>query len=471
MKKRAHACPQRQPRKKARHAARGQEKKRSTAPARNRGKAVVCELFKTINHFFPDLLDQLRQIEDCRRRSDYELSEILLAAIALFIFQQGSRNALNNLRQEAKFAKHYRRLFKMRLPHLDRVHRVLCRLADEPLERLKHQLVKTLLENKALHRYRLFGRYFVVAVDATGTMSFAERHCEQCLHQSSKKGKTTYFHNVLEAKLITANGFAISLATEWIVNPTGEYDKQDCERKAFTRLAAKLKQLYPRLPICLSADGLYPYQGFFEICRTHRWAFILTFKDGNLPTVWEEVQALRPLGPTQQRHERRLQGRQRIEQVFHWVTDIDYRGHRLQWLECLETVGPRDSGEQTDSRFVHLTDLAVSADTVAMLSATGRLRWKIENEGFNTQKNLGYALQHKYSRVNWQAAKNYYQCLQIGHLINQLTVLSTAFKPLLQGKTTLRHLWHTTIAFLLYGRLRRSTLDALAQRRFQVRFA
>jgi len=471
MKKRAHACPQRQPRKKARHAARGQEKKRSTAPARNRGKAVVCELFKTINHFFPDLLDQLRQIEDCRRRSDYELSEILMAAIALFIFQQGSRNALNNLRQEAKFAKHYRRLFKMRLPHLDTVHRVLCRLADEPLERLKQRLVKTLLENKALHKYRLFGRYFVVAVDATGTMSFAERHCEQCLHQSSKKGKTTYFHNVLEAKLITANGFAISLATEWIVNPTGEYDKQDCERKAFARLAAKLKQLYPRLPICLSADGLYPYQGFFEICRTHRWAFILTFKDGNLPTVWEEVQALRPLGPTQQRRERRLQGRQRIEQVFHWVTDIDYRGHRLQWLECLETVGPRDSGEQTDSRFVHLTDLAVSADTVAMLSATGRLRWKIENEGFNTQKNLGYALQHKYSRVNWQAAKNYYQCLQIGHLINQLTVLSTAFKPLLQGKTTLRHLWHTTIAFLLYGRLRRSTLDALAQRRFQVRFA
>jgi len=471
MKKRTHACPQRQQRKRARHAARRQEKKRSTVPARSRGKTVVCELFKTINHFFPDLFEQLRQIEDCRRRSDYELSEVLMAAIALFIFQQGSRNALNNLRQEAKFAKHYRRLFKMRLPHLDTVHRVLCRLADEPLEQLKHRLVKTLLEKKALHKYRLFGRYFVVAVDATGTMSFAEPHCEQCLHQTSKKGKTTYFHNVLEAKLITANGFAISLATEWIVNPTGEYDKQDCERKAFVRLAAKLKQFHPRLPICLTADGLYPYQGFFDICRTNRWAFILTFKDGNLPTVWEEVQALRPLGPTQQRRERRIRGGEKIEQVFHWVTDIDYRGHRLQWLECLETVGPLESDERTDSRFVHLTDLEVTADTVAMLSATGRLRWKIENEGFNTQKNLGYALQHKYARVNWPAAKNYYQCLQIGHLINQLTVLSTAFEPLLQGKTTLRHLWRTTIAFLLYGRLRRSTLDTLARRRFQVRFA
>jgi hypothetical protein len=356
------------------------------------------------------------------------------------------------------------------LPHLDTVHRVLCQLPDEALERLKQWLVKTLLEKKALHQYRLFGQYFVVAIDATGTMSCADKHCEQCLHQTSKSGKTTYFHNVLEAKLITANGFAISLATEWIVNPVGEYEKQDCERKAFGRLAAKLKQRYPRLPLCLTADGLYPYQGFFDLCQANDWVYILTFQDGNLPSVWEEVQALRPLRPGQHRRARRLQGLERIEQDFCWVTDLDYHGHRLQWLECRETVGPRESAERTDSRFVHLTDLKVSADTVALLSATGRLRWKIENEGFNTQKNLGYALQHKYARVNWQAAKNYYQCLQIAHLINQLTVLSTAFEPLLQGKITRRHLWRTMIAFLLHGRLRRSTLKALARRRFQVRF-
>jgi hypothetical protein len=150
--------------------------------------------------------------------------------------------------------------------------------------------------------------------------------------------------------------------------------------------------------------------------------------------------------------------------------DLDYCGHRLQWLECLETVTHLKSGKQTTTRFVHLTNLEVTTATVVRLSATGRLRWKIENEGFNTQKNLGYALQHKYARVSWQAAKNYYQCLQIGHLINQLMVLSTTFAPLWQGKTTLRHLWLTMIAFLLYGRLSRSTLDALTQRRFQVRF-
>jgi hypothetical protein len=256
MKKRTDARLQRQSKKKARHLARRQAKQRLSGTAMSRGKAVVCELFKTLQHFFPDLLERLRQLEDCRGKSDYGLSEILMAGIALFMFQQGSRNAFNNKRQEAKFKKHYQKLFKLRLLHLDTVHRVLCRLADTQLERLKQGLVKTLLEKKVLHPYRLFKRYFVVAIDATGTMRFAEPHCEQCLHQTSTSGKTRYFHNVLEAKLITPNGFAISLATEWIANPIGEYDKQDCERAAFVRLAAQLKRLYPRLPIL--ADRRWP---------------------------------------------------------------------------------------------------------------------------------------------------------------------------------------------------------------------
>lgn len=471
MKKRANACLQRPSKNKARRLARRQAKRRHNVMTQNRGQTVVCELFKTIQHFFPDLLERLRQLEDCRCQSDYALSEILMAGIALFIFQQGSRNAFNNKRQEAKFKKHYQKLFKLRLPHLDTVHRVLCRLADTQLERLKQGLVKTLLEKKVLHPYRLFNRHFVVAIDATGTMRFAERHCPQCLHRTSKTGKTTYFHQVLEAKLITPNGFALSLATEWIANPVGEYEKQDCERAAFTRLAATLKRLYPRLPICLTADGLYPYQGFFEICQANRWAFILTFKDGNLPSVWEAVRALLPLNPDLRRHERRLQGQTLIEHDLRWISDLDYHGQRLQWLECRETVTPGHRDESSRSRFVHVTNLAVSAATVAVLSRTGRLRWKIENEGFNTQKHHGYALQHKYARVDWQAAKNYYQCLQIGHLINQLMVLSTTFQPLLHGTITLRHLYQTMMAFLLYGHLRRSTLKKLSQRRIQVRFA
>ena len=47
------------------------------------------------------------------------------------------------------------------------------------------------------------------------------------------------------------------------------------------------------------------------------------------------------------------------------------------------------------------------------------MRWKIENEGFNTQKNQGYYLEHLFSK-NYQGIKNHYYLIQIGHMIAQI---------------------------------------------------
>jgi len=437
-------------------------------PARPRGRAqeLVYQVYQTIQHFFPTLFEQMRELDDCRKKSDYSLAEILTAGVAMFVLKSGSRNAFNNQREEARFRQNYHRLFKLRLPHLDTVHQVMTRLESDQLERLKQRLLQTLLTKKTLHRFRLLGRYFIIAVDASGVMSFAEQHCAQCLHQTSKKGKTTYFHNVLEAKLIAPNGLALSLATEWIDNPEGDYDKQDCERKAFVRLAAKLKALYPRLPICITTDGLYPNQTFFDACQRYDWRFIVTFKDGNLPSVWDEVNALLPRCPAHHHHERLLQGQHRLARHYRWLSDIDYHGHRLHWLECQETID-----QDAPKRFVHLTDLRPTRATIATLSASGRLRWKIENEGFNCQKHHGYGLQHKYARNSYRAAQNYYQCLQIAHLINQLVILSQHFQQRLSGKITIKHLWEDLRGFLSFAHVCVQTLRALDQQRIQIRLA
>lgn len=254
----AEAHLQRRKTRKARRAAERQAQRRREAAPANRGEAMVRERYKPVQHVFPGLFEPLRQLDDGRAQSDYPLVELLMAGILLFVFKQGSRNAFNNQRQEARFRKQYWTLFKRRLPHLDTVHRVLCQLDEEPLEGLKHGLVQRLLEHKGWHRHRLLKRWLVVAIDATGVLSFSARHCEHCLHRPSARGTTTYFHPVLEAKRLTPSGFSISVASEWIANPEGEYDQQDCERKALVRLAKRLKQRYPRLPSCLTADGLSP---------------------------------------------------------------------------------------------------------------------------------------------------------------------------------------------------------------------
>ncbi len=63
-------------------------------------------------------------------------------------------------------------------------------------------------------------------------------------------GETIYYHNTLEAKLITPDGFALSIATEFIENESPNVKKQDCELRAFYRLAPQLKKTSFNCPSC-----------------------------------------------------------------------------------------------------------------------------------------------------------------------------------------------------------------------------
>ncbi len=123
-----------------------------------------------------------------------------MAAIAMFIFKKDSRNAFNNERQNPRFVSNSEKLFDMSLPHMDTVDDVFRVISPEEIEKFKVKMVEELLEKRSLHKWRLPGKYFVVAVDGTGVISFDKRHCDKCLVKTYESGKKSYFHNVLFAE-------------------------------------------------------------------------------------------------------------------------------------------------------------------------------------------------------------------------------------------------------------------------------
>ncbi len=287
---------------------------------------------------------------------------------------------------------------------------------------LLRQHLQRLLRMKALDDFRFQGDC-VVAIDGTGYLRFSHCHCSQCLTQKHASGPISYLHPVLEAKLLSGTGLALSLASEFIENPPGrtptdyQEQKQDCELKAFDRLARTLKAAFPQLCLCLNFDGLYACGRTFAICQKHHWHFVATFKEGRLPELWKEFHALLKLQPTQ-KLTTTLPDKTR--RVYRWVEQLPYldsqkRSWTLGAILCEETS---PTGEKTI--FAWLTNLAVNRDSViAIADQVGRLRTKIENEGFNVQKNSGLNLEHVFSQ-NWDHAKAYYYLLQIGHLLMQL---------------------------------------------------
>jgi hypothetical protein len=290
---------------------------------------------------------------------------------------------------------------------------------------------------------------------------------------------TVYLHQVLEAKLLGPGDLTLSVGSAFIENDdalvaaaarrrAAAAVKQDCELKAFSRLAPQLKQDFPQLRLCLTADALYACGRFFQACQDQQWAFVVTFKPTDLPAAWDEFQRLLPLCP-QNVLERRPAAD--VHQVYRWVKGVSYtdsegRDWSFTAVQLAETVGAETT------RFAWLTPLHVSAKTVEEIATKGgRPRWKIENQGFNRQKNSGLNLQHLYS-TDPGKAKAYYYLLQIAFILLQLLEQGSLLRRLAAawGQTPWQLLGGLlNVAWLLLESLRRdawapSWFDADAER-------
>jgi len=419
--------------------------------ATEKAKILLSSIRKVINSRFPDLFCKINDLTDSRKRKEYQMAEIITGPLFMYIFKETSRNAYNNNRREDCFRENVFKYFGFNLPHTDTSDDVLRELPPDELEALKANLVGGLIEQKFFRKSRFLDQSYLVAVDATGIATFDHKHCDHCLTKTSKSGVVTYFHYVLEAKLVTPSGLAISMASEFIENDPGrDYEKQDCEQKAFVRLAAKIKKYFPRLPVCILGDGLYPNNTVFDICQKNSWQFIITLKDGNLKTFQQEVALLK--ATSGKKNVCRATKTTRTMLEYEYLNDIEYDRRYFSWVECNEKVINTNDKTTKIQRFTYITNVAQNQQNIVQTADSGRLRWKIENEGFNSQKNLGYELGHKFSRVSFIAMQNYYQLLQIAHIINQLVESSKQVVAILEehSKQTVVDLWRKMMSYLIF---------------------
>jgi hypothetical protein len=371
-------------------------------------------LHKTLKHFFPGMRHWLDGMPDPRgpSRVIYSLRFLFWSGVLMFLFHLSARRRLRHDLNSENGLPNLNTIAQTQLEtlaHPDTLAYLLENLSPDSLDRLRRRMVRQLLRKRCHERFPLFDRYYLVAIDGTGCLSFRKPHCHECLHQTLTNGQKLYYHPVLEAKLVWANGLAISMGTEFVQNTDGQ-DKQDCELKAFYRFLPRLRAAFPQLTICLLLDGLYLNQHVLSLIKKHRCEWIITFKEGSLPDAYGEFGALHAMVA----HQEVESTNGALRQHHRWVNNLVHSQHRFHAVECLETS---PGGEHT--RFLWARSFPVCAANVKTLSQGARLRWKIENEGFNAQKNGGYALEHAYSQ-DWQAARNFYILAQFAHLINQL---------------------------------------------------
>jgi hypothetical protein len=411
------------------------------------------EQLRVYRSVLPRLLKRLAKIPDPRNPLliRHKLTVLLLYGILMFVYQMASRREANREMSLPQFWENLRLLFPEleSLPHQDTLARLLERIEGKHLEEGLVALVQQLIRNKKFSRY-LIAHCYPIAIDGTGKLKRNWLWTEQCLQrqlqtkQEDGAGGTQaqYYVHVLEAKLTLANGMTLPLLSEFLDYGQGDQqrNKQDCELNAFYRLAARVKEYFPRLPVLLLLDGLYANGPVLDVCRDYHWNFMIVLQDESLPSVWEEFRGLEQLEP--QNRLQRTWGSRR--QRFRWVNGIEYRyGEKERKKQIVHVVVCEESWEEMDAnspavvsktaRHAWISSVPLNRENVHERCNLGaRHRWGIV-EGILVQKHQGYQYEHSFS-YNWEAMRGYHFLMQIAHLLNTLVQNSARLARMVRSR-------------------------------------
>jgi hypothetical protein len=441
--------------------------------AGSRDCLTLTEAFiKTIDHFVPCFWSALSKMPDPRdsNRIRYPIEEEVLIGILTFIMKLGARRNIKYKFNSPVFVSNIKQIggifypenkFPDTILHGDTLNYLLSGIDPQRIHNLRKLVIRSLVRKRCLENYRLLKRYYTIAIDGTGYLAFKKRHCEHCLKRVVK-GKNFYLHQVLEAKLVLPGiGMALSISSEFIENEKEDVSKQDCELKAFYRLIKKLKSDFPQLDICLLLDGLYAAKPVMEVIKEMGWNYLITFKEGHGKSMFEEYEALLKFLPDNSLEKREGE----ICHSYRWVYDMDWNGEIVHGFE------DRQETPEGKKRFVWLSSIRADRNNVEELSqGGGRSRWIIENQGFNTQKNGGYALEHAFSTNNW-GMKNFYLLMQIAHIFNQLMEKGSLLRERIRtemGSLKVFSDWLWSAFTGIWIDVKR--LCSILKRRFQIRF-
>ena len=412
----------------------------SVEEERDARQEAVIEQQRVFQVFLPKLLRKLKKIPDPRnpQKTKHKLTIVLLLGILNFVYQMASRREANRRMTRPVFVENLRQFFPdlEALPHQDTLARLLSVIEVDQIETLHLDMLRELIRKKKFSRY-LIDDCYPIAIDGTQKMARSEWVTVEWLERELKTTggvKKQYYVYVLEANLVFQNCMVIPVMSEFLNYAEGdtEKDKQDCEQKAFHRLAERLKKAFPRLSVMVLLDGLYPNGPILERCRKNNWQYMIVLQDGSLPSVLEEFQGLKTLQVNHQHN--RVWGNR--WQSFRWVNGIEYEWGPNGCKQCqVHLVVCRENWEEVDkqadqivtkdSKHAWLSSKPLNRNNIHERCNLGaRHRWGIES-GILVEKRHGYQYEHAFS-YHWNAMKGYHFLMRLGHTLNVLAHFSSA---------------------------------------------
>lgn len=265
-----------------------------------------------------------------------------------------------------------------------------------------------LQRGKVLEDYKILGKYLAIACDGTGMFFSNTIHCENCCEKRHKNGKVSYYHQMLGAVVVHPDQKEVfPLCPEPISKADGS-TKNDCEQNAMKRLLADFRREHPRLEAIFTEDALGAKGPYLRSILEIGAHFIVNVNPTGNPTLFEWLKGI-------SLEKKSIQTKtETIELQFCNSIPLNDSNHDFL-LNCIV----RDKKGKV-IHFSWVTDLLVTQDNVFSLARTGRARWRIENETFNTLKNQGYHFEHNFGHGHKNLSHVFGLLMFLAFLIDQV---------------------------------------------------
>lgn len=384
-------------------------------------KNLIIELYSIIKKYLPDLFDKFEELTDVRHQSYITYNMKTICVTRLFGLICGLTSLSNISSDEFNTdacIKNISAICNTRLtelPYWETIQDVFMNIKLSELKNIQKYIIKTLLRSKMFDKYKFEGA-FQLLFDGTGLSNHNYNLNDNCLKRKHKDGKISYYKYVLECKLVAGN-IVISLDSEFIENKKmlTEKQKQDCETNAFKRMIKRIKSNYPKYKFIITGDGLYATTPIINICKKYHWLFIFNLKPDRLRDINNTFEEnIKLLNETNKAN-------------YFLSSNIEFNNNLINVFKYNEIK------KSKTTIFRYISNIKMDNDNIEMVVQLGRKRWKIENEGFYTQKHRTFDITHLNSR-NDNSMKCHYYFIQFAHTIRQLLELGNLLTKSLKLK-------------------------------------
>ncbi len=180
----------------------------------------------------------------------------------------------------------------------------------------------------------------------------------------------------------------IPLCPELIQKGDGA-EKNDCERNAAKRFIENFKREHPHLKVIILGDGLASNAPYIRLLEEFKMKYLLGAKPGDHQFLFDALDA------SEETQYYEFLDEEGFFHQFRFLNDVALnKSNQDVRVNVLEYMQTNPKGKETV--FSWVTNIRITQTNVFTLMKGGRARWKIENETFNTLKNLGYNFEHNY---------------------------------------------------------------------------